>query len=65
MSGWAKIFKFLVGEDLKKSIFNIGESTYINSNQMDLGVTVLSSLGGRHIGNLTWSALDANITTLS
>jgi len=32
---------------------------------MDLGVTVLSSLGGRHVNDLAWAALDDNEAVLS
>jgi hypothetical protein len=51
MSRWAKFFELLSGED-------------VNSNKMDLGVSVLASLGGRHIDNLTWAVLDADETVL-
>jgi len=32
---------------------------------VDLGVTVLTSLGGRHVNNLTGTALDDNMTVLT
>jgi hypothetical protein len=48
---WAKIFKLLSGED-------------VDSDKMDLGVTVLSSLGGRHIDNLAWTTLNNDVTVL-
>ena len=38
--------------------------THVGSDQMDLGVTVLSSLGGRHVDDLTGSSLDENVSTL-
>lgn len=51
------------------SFFTVDRSgdkkTYIDGNQVNLCVTVLSSLGGRHVRNLARSALDANITSLS
>jgi len=31
---------------------------------VDLGVTVLSSLGGRHVDDLTGSSLDEDVSTL-
>jgi hypothetical protein len=37
----------------------------IDGNQVNLSVTVLTSLGGRHINNLTGSALDDNVAVLS
>jgi len=52
VGGWAKFFEFLSGED-------------IDSNKMDLGVTVLTSLGGRHIDNLARAVLDADEAVLS
>lgn len=52
MGGWGEIFQLLASED-------------VESNQVDLGVTVLSSLGGGHVDNLAWTALDDNETVLS
>jgi len=52
VGGWAEFFKFLLGED-------------IGGNKMDLGVTVLSGLGGRHVDDLARAALDADETALS
>lgn len=49
---WAKLLKLLAGED-------------INGDQVDLGVSVLAGLGGRHIDNLTWTGLDADESVLS
>jgi hypothetical protein len=37
----------------------------VGSNEMDLGVTVLSSLGGRHVDNLAGAALDDDETVLT
>jgi len=51
VGGWAKFFKLLAGED-------------IDSDEMDLGVTVLTSLGGRHVDDLTWAILDADEAVL-
>lgn len=45
VSGGTEIFQFLAGED-------------VNGDKMDLGVTVLPSLGGRHFDNLAGTALD-------
>ena len=50
VGGRAEIFQFLLGEDLLS--IPTERSDYINANQMDLGVTVLSSLRGTHINNL-------------
>ena len=47
----AKFFELLASED-------------IDSNQMDLGVTVLSSLGGGHIDDLAGTVLDHDETVL-
>lgn len=52
VGGWRQILQFLTSED-------------INGNQVDLGVTVLTGLGGGHVNNLTWSTLDDNVTVLS
>lgn len=45
MGGRAKLFKLLTGED-------------IDGNKMDLCVTMLASLGGRHIDDLAGTVLD-------
>jgi hypothetical protein len=37
---------------------------HVGSDQVDLGVTVLSSLGGRHVDDLTGSSLDEDVSTL-
>ena len=52
VGGWGEIFQLFASEDVEGS-------------QVDLGVTVLSSLGGRHVDNLAWTALDDNETVLS
>ena len=52
MGRGTEILQLLAGED-------------IQSNQMDLGVTVLASLGGRHFGNLAGTILDHNMTILA
>ena len=45
MGGRAEIFQLLLGED-------------VDGDQMDLGVTVLSGLGGGHLDNLARAVLD-------
>ena len=52
MSGWAKFFELLAGED-------------IDGNQMNLSVTVFASLGGGHVNDLARAVLDADETILS
>jgi len=52
VSGWAKFFELLTGED-------------IDGGKMDLCVTVLTSLGGRHVDDLAWAVLDADEAVLS
>lgn len=52
VGGGREILELLAGED-------------ISGNEMDLGVTVLTGLGGRHIDNLAGSSLDNNVTVLS
>lgn len=37
---------------------------HVGSDQVDLSVTVLSSLGGRHVDDLAGSSLDENVTRL-
>lgn len=51
VGGGAKLLKLLAGED-------------VNGDQVDLGVTVLASLGGRHVDNLAGTALDDDETVL-
>jgi len=52
VGGWRQIFHLLVGED-------------VDGNHVDLGVTVLASLGGGHFDNLAWAALDDDVAVLS
>lgn len=51
MGGRAKFFELLASED-------------VDGDEMDLGVTVLSSLGGGHVDDLAGTALDDDETTL-
>jgi hypothetical protein len=51
VGGWAKIFVLLASED-------------VDGDQVDLGVTVLAGLGGGHVDNLAWAALDDDVTVL-
>jgi len=51
VGGGAKFFELLASED-------------INGNKMDLGVAVLSSLGGRHVDDLARTVLDHNEAVL-
>lgn len=52
MGGGAKFFQLLASED-------------VEGNEMDLGVTVLASLGSRHADDLARAALDDNQIALS
>lgn len=52
MGGWAKFFELLLGED-------------VDGDEMDLGVTVLTSLGGRHVDDLARAVLDDDESVLS
>lgn len=52
MGGGGEIFQLLAGED-------------VDGDDVNLGVTVLASLGGRHINDLAGAALDDNVTVLS
>lgn len=52
VGGWAKFFELLSGED-------------IGGDEMDFGVTVLTSLGGRHVDDLARAVLDADESVLS
>src|SRR4051812_9755406 len=52
MGGRAKLFKLLAGED-------------VNGDKMDLGMTVLASLGGRHVDDLAGAVFDHDETVLS
>ena len=51
MGGWAKFFELLAGED-------------IDGDKMDFCVTVLASLGGRHVDDLAGAVLDDNEAVL-
>jgi len=51
VGGWAEFFEFLASED-------------INSDEMDLGVAVLASLGSRHVDDLARTILDHDETVL-
>lgn len=51
MGGRAKLLKLLASED-------------VNGDQVDLGVAVLASLGGRHVDDLAGTALDDNEAVL-
>jgi len=51
VGGWGEIFELLASED-------------INGDKMDLGVTVLSSLGGGHVDDLARALLDDDETVL-
>jgi hypothetical protein len=52
VGGRAEIFVLLAGED-------------VEGDQMDLGVAVLASLGGRHINNLAGAVLDDDEAVLA
>lgn len=51
MGGGGQIFKLLAGED-------------VESDKVNLSVTVLSGLGGGHVDDLARAALDDNVTVL-
>jgi hypothetical protein len=38
---------------------------HVGGDKVDLGVSVLSGLGGGHVNDLAWSSLDQNVTVLS
>lgn len=52
VGGGRDILELLAGED-------------VNGDQVNLGVTVLASLGGRHVDNLAGAALDHNMSVLA
>jgi len=52
VGGWTQIFELLAGEN-------------VDGNKMDLCVTVLASLGGRHIHDLAGAVLDHNESVLA
>ena len=47
-----------------RQIFELLASENIDGNNVDLGVTVLASLGGRHFNDLARTTLDDNVTVL-
>lgn len=47
-----------------RQIFELLASEDINGNDVDLGVTVLSGLGGGHLNDLAWATIDDNVTVL-
>jgi len=49
---WGEIFQLLASED-------------VESDQVDLCVTVLASLGGGHVDDLAWTTLDDDEAVLS
>lgn len=51
VGGGGEIFELLASED-------------INGNDVNLGVTVLSGLGGGHLDDLAWATLDNDVTVL-
>lgn len=52
VGGGAKLLKLLAGED-------------VNGDQVDLGVTVLASLGGGHVDDLAGTVFDADVAVLA
>lgn len=66
--GRRDILELLAGEDLypvSLAPYHLRPRvTHISGDQVDLGVTVLSSLGGRHVDDLAGSSLDENVTRL-
>ena len=52
MGGGAKFFELLASED-------------VDGDKMDLGMTVLASLGGRHVDDLARAVLDHDEAVLS
>ena len=48
----------------RAQFFELLASEEVNGNQMDLGVTVLSRLGGAHVDDLAGAVLDADKTVL-
>lgn len=52
MGRGGEILELLAGED-------------IDGDQVNLGVTVLAGLGGRHVNNLAGTALDDNVSVLA
>lgn len=52
VGGWRQVLQLLAGEN-------------VNGDQVDLGVSVLTGLRGRHVDDLTRSRLDDNVAVLS
>lgn len=52
VGGGGQIFEFLAGED-------------VEGDKVDLGVTVLTGLGGGHVDDLAGTALDNNVSVLA
>lgn len=52
VGGRAQLLKLLAGED-------------VDGDQVDLGVTVLASLGGGHVNDLARAVLDADVAVLA
>jgi hypothetical protein len=48
-----------------REILELLASEDINGDQVDLGVTVLASLGGRHVDDLARTTLDDNVSVLA
>lgn len=48
-----------------REIFELLASEDIGGDKVNLGVTVLASLGGRHVNDLAGTALDHNVAVLT
>lgn len=48
-----------------RDVFVLTTREDVRSDKMDLGVTVLAGLRGRHVDNLAWTALDHDVTVLT
>ena len=49
----------------RRQIFQLLSREDVDGDDMDLSVTVLASLGGRHFDDLAWTALDNDVPVLS
>lgn len=49
---------------VRRQVFQLLASEDIDSDQMNLSVTVLSSLGGGHVDDLAGTALDDDVAVL-
>ena len=68
------ILELLSGEDLSgqytqflsslRGLQRARSKTYVLGDKVDLGVSVLSSLGGGHVDDLARSSLDDDVTVL-